>query len=98
MGELFIVVGLRAKQGKEDELRRDLVAVVGPSQKEEGSLRYELFVDQSDPALFVFVEHWTTTEARNKHHTQGPHIQHFHAHGAANVERTEFSHMLSRIA
>jgi quinol monooxygenase YgiN len=98
MSDLFIVVGLRAKKGKEDELRRDLIAVVEPSRKEEGNLRYELFVEQSDPGLFVFVEHWATAQARQKHHTEGPHIQHFHAHGASNVERTEFSHMLSRIA
>lgn len=98
MSELFIVVGMHAKKGQEDELRRDLTAVVGPSRKEEGSLRYELFVDQSDPGRFVFVEHWASVEAREKHHTQGPHIQNFHAKGAANVEKVEFSHMLNRIA
>jgi 2-polyprenyl-6-methoxyphenol hydroxylase-like FAD-dependent oxidoreductase len=49
------------------------------------------------PSRFVFVEHWVTAEARQKHPTEGPHIQNFHAHGAINVERTEFAHMLSRI-
>ncbi len=98
MSELFIVVGLKAKQGKEQELRRDLTAVVEPSRKEDGNLRYELFVDQSDPGLFVFVEHWASTEQRQKHHTAAPHIQHFHANGVRNVETTEFAHMLSRVA
>jgi quinol monooxygenase YgiN len=98
MNELFVVVALHAKKGKEDELRRDLITVVEPSRKEEGNLRYELFVDQSDPGRFVFVEHWTTADAQQKHHTKGPHIQHFNAHGASNVERIEFLHMLSRIA
>jgi quinol monooxygenase YgiN len=98
MSELFIVVALHAKEGQEDELRRDLIAVVEPSRKEEGNLRYELFVDQSDPGRFVFVEHWATAEARQKHHIEGPHIQHFHANGAKNVERTEVAYMLSRIA
>ena len=97
MSELFIVVGLRAKAGKEDELRQDLAAVVAPSRLEEGSLGYDLFVDQEDPGLFVFVEHWATTEARTKHHEKGPHIQHFHANGVQNVERTEFAHMLTRV-
>ena len=98
MSELFMVVALHAKAGREEELRRDLTAVVGPSRKEEGSLRYELFVDQSDPRRFVFVEHLATPEAPRKHHTQGPHIQDFNAHGAGNVERIEFVHRLSRIA
>lgn len=98
MSELFMVVALYAKKGKEAELRRDLIAVVEPSRKEEGSLRYDLFVDQSDPARFVFVEHWASAEAQQKHHTKGPHIQHFNAHGARNVDRIEFLHQLSRIA
>lgn len=98
MPELFIVAGLKAKQGKEEELRRDLVAVVEPSRTEDGNLRYELFVDQGDPGRFVFVEHWASAEARHEHHTKGPHILHFHANGIANVERAEFLHILSRIA
>lgn len=98
MSELFIVVGIHAKPGKEEELRRDLIAVVEPSRKEEGNLRYDLFVDQSDPGRFVFVEHWASPEAQQKHHTQGPHIQHFHAHGVANEERIEFVHVLTKIA
>ena len=98
MSELFIVVSLKAKKGKEEDLRRDLIAVVEPSRKEKGNLRYELFVDQGDPGRFVFVEHWATAEDQQKHHTEGPHIQYFHAHGVSNVERTEFTHMLSRVA
>lgn len=98
MSELFIVVALYAKEGVEKQLRRDLVAVVEPSCKEEGNLRYELFVDQSDQRRFVFVEHWADPEARHKHHTESEHIRHFHQHGSANVERTDIAYMLDRIA
>jgi quinol monooxygenase YgiN len=98
MRELFIVVALRAKRGKEDDLRRDLIAVVQPSRKEEGNLDYDLFVDQSDPRRFVFVEHWASREARDKHHNQGPHIQHFQANGTKNVEQFELLTFLDRIA
>lgn len=97
MSELFIVVGLKAKAGKEDELRQDLSVLVEPSRKEEGNLRYELYEDQDEPGRFIFVEHWASLETRTKHHEQGPHIQHFHANGVANVERTEFAHMLKRV-
>ena len=98
MGELFIVVSLYAKDGKEADLRRDLTNVVEPSRREEGSLRYDLFVDQNDPRRSVFVEHWASTEARDKHHNEGDHIRHFQDHGAANVERTEIACFLNRIA
>jgi quinol monooxygenase YgiN len=94
---LFIVVGLEAKEGKEDELRRDLGALVAPSREEEGNLDYDLYEDIGEPGKFVFVEHWSSEELRNKHHTQGPHIQRFHANGVANVERTVFAHLLRKV-
>lgn len=97
MSELFIVVGLKAKQGKEDELRRDLAALVEPSRQEDGNSRYDLFEDQDQPGRFVFVEEWASTAARDQHHQHGPHIQRFHASGAGNVEKTEFAHMLKRV-
>lgn len=98
MSELFIVVGLVAKSGMEDELRRDLSSLVEPSRKEEGNLRYELFEDQETPGHFVFVEAWSSVETRNKHHEHGPHIQHFHENGVSNIEKTAFAHILKRVA
>jgi quinol monooxygenase YgiN len=98
MSELLLVVALRAKPGREDELRRDLAAVVEPSRKEEGSLGYDLFVDRNDPARFVFVEHWTSRAHRDKHHNEGAHIQHFQANDAKNVEQMEFAYFLDRVA
>ena len=98
MSELSIVVALLAKEGKETELRRDLVEIVEQSRKEDGNLRYELFVDQSSPRRFVFVERWASAEARHKHHTQSDHIRNFHAHGVANVEATEVAYFLDQVA
>ncbi len=97
MSELFMVVSLHAKPGKEDTLRHDLIPVVEHSRTEEGNIRYELFVDQSDPGRFVFVEHWASAEAQHKHDTQGTHIQEFNTHGVHNVQQVEFMHMLSRV-
>ncbi|MHB9799950.1 putative quinol monooxygenase [Pseudomonas sp. MT3] len=98
MSDLHIVVGLRAKKGKERELEKDLIALVEPTRKEEGNLRYELFVNDEDPGYFVFVEQWTSADAQLRHHNHGPHIQHFNAHGATNVEGITFLHRLTRIA
>jgi quinol monooxygenase YgiN len=53
MSELFIVVGLEAKEGKADELRRDLTALVAPSLAEEGNLSYDLYEDIGEPGKFV---------------------------------------------
>lgn len=98
MSELFVVVGLKAKPDKEDQLRRDLSVLVEPSRKEDGNISYDLFEDQNEPGLFVFVEEWSSTDARKKHHEYSPHIQNFHAGGVSNVDTTRFAHILKRVA
>ncbi|MBB6487122.1 putative quinol monooxygenase [Rhizobium lusitanum] len=97
MSELNIVVVLRAKAGKEDELRRDLKVVTDESRKEDGSLNYNLYVDRNDPGRFVFVEHWASQEHRDRHHNESAHIRHFHENGVKNVEATEFAFFLDRV-
>lgn len=98
MSDLFVIVILNAKTGRESALRRDLVAVAEPSRRDDGNLRYEVFVDQNDPGRFVFVEHWADLAAQNKHHTESPHIRHFQDHGSANVDKIEVFYKLDRIA
>jgi quinol monooxygenase YgiN len=97
MSEIHVVVSLYAKAGREESLRRDLIQVVEPSRREEGSLGYDLFVDMNDPRRFVFVERWASADAQNRHHTQSEHIRYFQDHGAANVESSELACFLKRV-
>lgn len=97
MSEIFIAVGLKAKAGKEDELRRDLSVLVEPSRSEVGNIRYDLFEDQNEPGRFVFVEEWASIETQTRHHEHGAHIHHFHENGDRNVEKREFAHILKRV-
>lgn len=97
MKDLHIVAIVYAKEGQEEQLRQDLIALAAPSQKEDGNLRYEVLVDQEDPRRFVFVEHWSDKALQEKHHTEGKHILHFHGDGARNIERAEVFR-LDRIA
>lgn len=97
MSELFLVVSLKAKMGKENALRHDLKVVTEESRKEDGSISYDLFVDQNDPGRFLFVERWASRKQRDKHHNEGPHIQFFQENGAKNVELTEFAYFLNRV-
>ena len=98
MSDFHIVAVLYAKEGREAELKDKLVAVVEPSRADEGSLSYDLFVDQDDPRRFVFVEHWASTEAQHRHHTQTGHIRRFQESGADAVERLEMFAKLDRLA
>ena len=98
MDDFYIVVSLYAKAGREEELRAQLIAVVEPSRRDEGSLSYELFADQDDPRRFVFVEHWASPAAQHKHHTESAHIRRFNELGAGAVERIEHFYKLNSIA
>ncbi|VDA19537.1 hypothetical protein BANRA_03158 [Acinetobacter baumannii] len=77
MSAVYLVVGLRAKPEKIDQVRSDLIEVVAPSRKESGCITYELFQDQNDPSLFIFYEHWASEKDQEHHHNFGPHIQNF---------------------
>lgn len=98
MSEFHIVVAIYAKEGREVELREDLVAVVEPSRRDEGNLGYDLFVDQDDPRRFVFVEHWANPDTQRRHHTETEHIRRFQESGAEAVERMELFSRLERLA
>ena len=54
-GSLVAVVAeLVAKPGKEEELRRELLALVEPTRREEGCVQYDLHVSTEERGRFVF--------------------------------------------
>lgn len=68
MAELLTVVAeMLAKPGKEDELKRELLALIEPTRKEEGCVQYDLHVGTDDPRRFVFFENWTSREHLQRH-------------------------------
>lgn len=98
MPEIHVVAVLCAKEGTEDEVRRDLTVVTESSRNEDGNLRYELFADQNDPRRFVIAEHWLDENAQATHHHHSDHIRHFHENGDRNIERREAVYVLKKIA
>jgi quinol monooxygenase YgiN len=68
MPELLTVVAeVKAKPGKEEELRATLLELIGPTRREDGCVQYDLHVHASDPGRFVFYENWTSQEALSRH-------------------------------
>lgn len=67
MSELSLVAVLMVREGTEDEMRGALAALVPPSRKGHGNLRYELYADRAAPRRFVIVERWTDEAAHVKH-------------------------------
>ena len=73
---LTVVAEMQAKPGKEDDLRRAVLALVEPTRQEDGCVQYDLHVHSTDPARFVFYENWTSQEHLNRH-AASAHLQHF---------------------
>ncbi|MCO5399069.1 putative quinol monooxygenase [Ralstonia soli] len=96
--DFYVLAILYAKTGREAELREKLRAVVAPSRRDAGNLRYELFEQQDDPRRFVFVEHWGSPAAQEAHHTQSDHIRHFQEEGSDAVERMEVFYRMKLVA
>ena len=75
MAELLTVVAeVKAKPGKEEELRATLLELIGPTRREEGCVQYDLHVHTKDPGRFVFYENWTSQDALARH-AASPHLK-----------------------
>ncbi|WP_338765509.1 putative quinol monooxygenase [Massilia sp. METH4] len=64
---LTVVATITAHPGEEAAVRAALEQVVPPSRAEAGCLRYELHVDNAEPAKFVMLEEWTGEAALKEH-------------------------------
>ncbi len=68
-----LIVILRAREGQETLLEAELRALVSPSRKEEGCLRYDLYRSVEAPGALLLHEIWATRDA----HTEHSHTPHF---------------------
>ena len=73
---LTVVAEMSAKARREDELRRQLLALVEPTRKEAGCVQYDLHVGTDGPGRFVFYENWTSREMLDRH-LKSPHLTAF---------------------
>ena len=69
-----VVVRLKAKAGKEAEVRQELFNLLAPTRAEQGCLNFDMHEALNDPALFLFHENWTS-EDHLKRHFETPHIK-----------------------
>lgn len=75
---LTIIAYMRAKSGRESELRQALEALIQPTTQERGYVNYDLHQGVEDPSVFFFYENWESAEDLNEH-LNAPHLQHFSA-------------------
>jgi len=68
-----LIVILRAREGQETLLEAELRALVSPTRKEDGCLRYDLHRSVDTPGVLLLHEVWATRDA----HTEHTHSHHF---------------------
>ena len=73
---LTVIAHMRAKPGREQDLRDALTALVEPTSKEAGYVNYDLHQAVEDPAVFFFYENWESPEALDAH-LAAPHLEQF---------------------
>lgn len=71
-----VIARMKAKPGKEQQLKAELLKLIAPSRKDPGCINYDLHIGAADPAEFVFYENWTS-KALLDAHLATPHLKVF---------------------
>jgi quinol monooxygenase YgiN len=75
---LTLVVVLRPREGQELLLEAELRALVGPTRREEGCLRYDLHRSAEPPPSYLLHEVWASRDAHT-YHIKTPHFLRWNA-------------------
>ena len=73
---LTVIAHMRAKPGREQDLREALEALIAPTAQEDGYVNYDLHQGAEDPAVFFFYENWESAAALDAH-LAAPHLEQF---------------------
>ena len=73
---LTVVAYMRAAEGKTEELRSALEALIEPTSQEEGYVNYDLHQGVEDPGWFFFYENWDSAADLDAH-LAAPHLVEF---------------------
>lgn len=75
---LTVLARMKAKRGKEQELRQVLEGLLEPTRAEDGCINYDLHCNDDDPSEFMFYENWTSRSHLGSH-LESPHLSAFKA-------------------
>jgi len=64
---LTVVARIKAKSGKEEEVKKELKALIEPTRSEPGCINYDLHEAADEPSLFMFYENWKTKDDLDRH-------------------------------
>jgi len=65
--KVTVLAKCKAKPGMEEELRKELMALVAPTRSESGCINYDLHQSADDKALFILYENWVSKKDLDEH-------------------------------
>jgi quinol monooxygenase YgiN len=65
--QVTVLALVKAKEGMEETVKRELMALVNPTRSELGCVNYDLHQAAEDKSLFMFYENWNSMEDLEKH-------------------------------
>jgi quinol monooxygenase YgiN len=92
-----VIAHMRAKPGKEQDLRTALEALIEPTQQETGYVNYDLHQGIEDSSLFYLYENWESVDTHEVHMNR-PHLAEFASRLGDLVEGELTVQRLRRIA
>jgi len=74
--QISIVCLFKAKEGKKQIVRDELMQLAALTRKEKGNINYDLHVSNEDDGLFILYENWKDQAALDGHMNQ-PYLKSF---------------------
>jgi quinol monooxygenase YgiN len=91
-GHIVLNVHMEAATGREEDLARELRALVAPTRQEPGCLAYELHFDPDTPGKFMFYEKFVDQAALDAH-VGSAHFSKWKQYRAAGPDPVAVSHV-----
>jgi quinol monooxygenase YgiN len=91
-GHIVLNVQMEAATGREEDLARELRALVAPTRQEPGCLAYELHFDPDMPGKFMFYEKFVDQAALDAH-VGSAHFSKWKQYRAAGPDPVAVSHV-----
>jgi quinol monooxygenase YgiN len=70
--EITVMAYFTANEGREQELRDELLALVAPASLEPGVLRFELYRSTANPRMLAALDTFASQEALDSHVASAP--------------------------
>ncbi len=65
--KVTVVARIRAKEGMEEKVKQELMALVSPTRSEKGCINYDLHQSVGNKSLFMFYENWASKRDLDEH-------------------------------